>query len=477
MIQNSKYLKRLSDFIFALYNKRKAEWLVFFVALFGSFLMSYTISFIHPERIPESEGPFGILKENLIHFGVYSDSITKPLVPHSAYTPLYPLFIALLSFSPIAGDVANWILHALLAALLCAYLRRIGVRITLALSFSLVFALEPYHLLMSTHVTAEMLLALLLFAMVWSLDHYAQNPKALPIALAALFLSLATLTRPSAEFLILLAPFFIFSSLKLSVFSRFTRAFKHTCLAVFVFLAVLSPWLYRNHQLFGVWSISSLGVYQMLNANIPHYLEWEEKGSAATESGIIEHTRILKEQASALVGQDISKIYIDSRQAAIISDRIVSPFLREHWLSFGTFYLSQFPFQLMTDNWRTVLSDILGEPKNVASLAAALKAVSGNPRELFQALSFGPFTIAFVLGKCYWLILYILALVGGILLWLKRDLPRTTLLVFVFLILYFPFVSLPYLEARYRFPSTPYVFVLAAYGVETMIRSRRKESI
>lgn len=449
--------------------KYRAELLLFCIALFACASVFALPRLIDPRIVPVPENTFTHLAKNILERGIYADDnpYTPPLSPHSTYTPLYPLFIAPVIWSPTLVLILNWILRGILVVLLYRAARVFNVGEKIAFWTSTVFALEPYQLVLTNNITAESLFSVLLMIFTLALWRYYENPNIKTLVWASLFLGLSTLTRPVAEFLV----FFTVLAILFSSKRNLKIKTGHALLSVFIFIAVLAPWLIRNHTIYGYWSLSSLPAHQMLNANIPFFLEWQNRGKNASETSILDRIAELRIEASKVVGKDLTKRYtVDIAEAEPIMKKIAIPFYEEHWKGLTIFYLSQFPFQMLTDNWRTALEHITGlRQEAITPLSAAHAASEGNILQLLAPLRhFNAYVATFLLGKLYWLIAYILALIGFIVLWKKPE-NRAVILFFSFLILYLPFLSLPYLEARYRFPSTPYVFVLAAVGLAWLL--------
>ncbi len=454
--------------------KFKFEITLFLIAIAGSAAVYFVTLHFNPTFLSNTDWEFLRLATNLYEYGVYADS-NGPNAFHlsSGYTPLYPLLILPFVYYQTLIFVLNWILHALLIVFTYRLSLRLGARPTIAFVVCALFALEPYHLVLTNEILSEMLFGLLLLFTAHSTLTYLEQKRFASLGLVALLLGLSTLTRPSAEFLIpfvLVVPFFVLG------FKR--PAALHGFAALGICILVLSPWLLRNYQVYHSLSLSSLPTQQLLSAGIPQYLEWKEKGAAATESSIYERRYALYREAEKHLGYhpenplelNIAERIIDINEARVIHEHMIRPFLKENGFSMFGFYLTQLPFQLMTDNWRTALDNITRLPySQTTSLSAALAAVRGDFSQLLATFNtIDPYLFAFLAGKTYWLIAYLLAAVGAFVLWKRGGNARLAGLLLILLAIYFPLVSLPYLESRYRFPSTPFVFTLVSIGASVL---------
>lgn len=411
------------------------------------------------------ESAFFSLAKNVVEHGVYADDDkgAPALYPHSSYTPLYPLLIAPFVGFPVGILILNWFFRAVLVVMTYRLAKKIGSSQTFSFWGAFLFALEPYHLVITNYVTPETVFTVFIVGYVFALLRYIKKPTTTAVVVSSLFLGFSTLTRPVSQF------FFPLHLVVIAVIERksLKRGLWHGFLFALVTVVVLAPWLIRNHRLYGAWSLSSLPSIQLLNAAMPHFFEWKEGSTKAREQAIFDRTVDLKEKAGALIGYNIqNRFSLDLRESKPVMREIVAPFLKEYGVEFFYFYLTQFPFQLVTDNWRTALENMTHWPqKNQTTLAAALSAARGDPTDLIDSIKTADaYLVAFIGGKLYWGFFYLLSFVGFVALVSRRDF-RFSALLCVFLVCYFPFLSLPYLESRYRLPGTPFVVVLAAFGL------------
>ncbi|MBC7836223.1 glycosyltransferase family 39 protein [Acetobacteraceae bacterium] len=470
----SSFARKIKQVLLFLAPLNTFEIALFLIAIAGSALVYFATLHFNPVLIKDIDWEFLRLATNLREYGVYADS-SDPSAFHlsSGYTPLYPLLLVPFVYHYTLMLVLNWVLHALIIVFTYRLAIRLGAHAGVSFVACALFALEPYHLNLTNQIMSEMLFGLLLLFAVHSALTYLQEKRFLYLGVASLLLGLSTLTRPSAEFLIpaiLIIPFFTLGV------SR--RAILHGLAGVCICVLVLLPWLLRNYYFYHAFSLSSLTTQQLISAGIPQYLEWKEKGAAATEKSIYERRYALYREAEKYLGYhpqkplelNIVDRIVDFNEARIINQHMVWPLLKTDGLSMFGFYLTQLPFQLMTDNWRTALDNILHLPyTQTTSLSAALAAVRGDFSQILTTFkSVDPYLFAFLAGKIYWLVAYLLGAFGAYVLWRRGGTVRLAAIGLVLLAIYFPLVSLPYLESRYRFPATPFIFTLVSIGASVI---------
>ena len=165
--------------------------------------------------------------------------------------PAYPLFLAslytLFGHHARAVYLAQALLFTLLGyivyrlALLC-FARRLPALLTILMyAFYL-----PLHGIIA-RISTEILFMLFLTLEVWFLVCWLRTPRHRPLVLSAVFLGLATLTRPT-PFLLPFFLLFLFLAAPLPSWRHRVRAF---AVHLLIALAVISPWMVRQAMTFG----------------------------------------------------------------------------------------------------------------------------------------------------------------------------------------------------------------------------------
>ncbi|MDP3957979.1 MAG: glycosyltransferase family 39 protein, partial [bacterium] len=208
----------------------------------------------------------------------------KGLGENPLRTPLYPGFIAFLLF--ISGSYAAVIgVQIILGALIPVLGRQVALRITgipvVGLAVGLVLAFEPYFSLFSSIFYTETLFIFLFLVFITLFLSYLGRPQWRMLALCAFVLGVATLVKPTAQYLpVLLVPFLLWH-LRHAFTVR--KKLVHAALFAVIFLLVLSPWLYRNYRVFGVIGMTAQPAYNLYVYLVPSVLALERGGSFAEE--------------------------------------------------------------------------------------------------------------------------------------------------------------------------------------------------
>lgn len=185
------------------------------------------------------------ISQNLLAGNGFSPLTTPPFLPDAERTPLYPLFMATL-VSVFRSYYAVLIAQILLGGLIPLLAYRIALQMftneRIATIVALILALEPLTIYLSTILVSETLFTVLFLASVTLFFDYLKEPRGRLLAYATGLLALATLARPTTEYLPLLFLLAICWTLR----REWRRAVRHSLVVSVVFLLLLSPWLVHN---------------------------------------------------------------------------------------------------------------------------------------------------------------------------------------------------------------------------------------
>lgn len=170
----------------------------------------------------------------------------------TAYWPVgYPAFLglwfAVLGPSVVLGKILNTVL-VVLGIWIAGHLgRRISGRDSVGLAAAAILAIHPSWIAYSTILASEPLYTALTLAGLWFLSHWSRGGR--DIALAGVLLGLATLVRPQAIVLPLLAAgAFIWRANPPGAW----RVWLRTCAALYLAVGLVqTPWMIRNFDVFG----------------------------------------------------------------------------------------------------------------------------------------------------------------------------------------------------------------------------------
>ena len=192
----------------------------------------------------------------------------------TAFRPiLYPLLIAAGLKVGFTAKVWIMVLHVVLAigtvGCTVALGRHIKDEKTGWLAGVLVM-FDPILLHQSVWVMTETLATFLAVLTMYRVAKLLENPSPLTALLAALSFSLAGFCRPTFYIYALLTLFLLLMVLQTSLLKRLMTSFAMGC----IILLTLSPWVYRNHQLFNkIIPATTHGGYTLLLGNNPLYYQ------------------------------------------------------------------------------------------------------------------------------------------------------------------------------------------------------------
>ena len=191
--------------------------------------------------------------------------------PDPLRTPVYPVFVA--GIYGVFGRIPWFIsiFQILLDTLSCYLLfwtlnRLINHKVALIAAFF--YAIDPYLILFTSALLTEILfvffLVMTLSLFGWLLYHEGKRKLTLGYGLLGLIIGLATLIRPISLYL----PIFLVGFLLVAYWKKLLIALKYSAALVIVFLCVISPWLIRNHALFGRASLTYIDSWDLLALNV-----------------------------------------------------------------------------------------------------------------------------------------------------------------------------------------------------------------
>jgi len=223
------------------------------------------ISGTHGSLIQTVRGDDGYyqLSNNLLAGRGFSADPAPPYVPTALRTPGYIYFLVAILWASGSYLVLT-IVQLLLGALVPLLGRRVALAFnaskSIALAVGIFLALEPTFVIFSYCFGVETLFLVLFFPFLILFMRYLREPSTRTLALSALLLGLATIVKPTSEYLpILLLPFLIYAA--------WGKSAKQIGLHVFLFLtipfAILAPWIWRNYEVFGVAAVTSQEPYAL----------------------------------------------------------------------------------------------------------------------------------------------------------------------------------------------------------------------
>jgi 4-amino-4-deoxy-L-arabinose transferase-like glycosyltransferase len=386
--------------------------------------------------------------------------------PDALRTPLYPLFVAglysLFGRAPWVVLLAQILLDVLSCLLLALALARLfDPRV--AVIASLFYALDPFLILYSSALISDTLfvffLVTALYVLSLAITANFDNARLRGYGAASVLLGLATLVRPVSQYIpVVLVLFFLVR------YGRRPRVvLKYSAVCVFLFMFVLSPWLVRNQLLFGRFSLSTSGSYNLLVLNVVPMERERRNQDSETVKQVL-----LSEADSAMISDGKNAESLNEFEKAGYRERLAIEYIRNDTFSFGKFYclgiLHTF-WNLGTSEFARSLGlamapfDIKAHT-NIVDLAKAFVRTKGSHGFLIAGLVFP-----------YLLLSYVGMVAGFVVSWKRYGWER--LLPCLLLAIYFVLVTGAAGFARFKLPSIPFYLPFVGIGIDHLTRRNR----
>ncbi|MEK7509228.1 MAG: glycosyltransferase family 39 protein [Patescibacteria group bacterium] len=391
------------------------------------------------------------IAKNLAEGNGYSRFPDAPFEPDAFRTPLLPLYFVPFVF--FGGLPLIWLPILLLnlilafAAVLMYKLARLFLPHGYAAAAGLAMALDPLFLYRSQLAEPDALFVFLTLGAAYFCALFWGTARPRYILFSSVILGISILLKPTGLYVAII----LFACLAAFVFffrrGEWRMHARHLIFGALILLALLAPWLIRNHASFGVWGISSVGGFNLyefytVNQRLPGEQVPENIATSSREP-----SRHLPNQSYFT---DVAMERIREAPLSYAKEQAVGT-LRNLFVSelpviyyYGHSALLPFPYN----------------PESTTNLRELL--LQGDGASVFFALAHN---IPKVLWFAALLFVYILTFLGWLYAW-KKD--RVVFLMFTSFILifgYFVVASGPYVDAKYRMPAMPLIVIVCAYGV------------
>ncbi|MDO8619902.1 MAG: glycosyltransferase family 39 protein [bacterium] len=433
-------------------------WLIFFLALFTRtlfFFVALTESGSFTTAFPAFDGYYQ-LTENLLHGNGFSRDLAPPFVPDSIRTILYPLLMAGLVYvfkSYGAVLIAQIILGSLIPLLGYKIARELIPQRWVALAVAVVLAIEPFSVELTTTIRNETLFTVLfLGSMAFFLDYW-KNKRASVLAGSSLLLALATLARPTTQYL----PLLIIVTICYLLWRERARALRHSALFLVIFFAVLSPWMLRNFILFHNPALSAQYASVPFGYLLPSAIAFEK------HQGFEEAKREFYAGEGQLANfEDINLTnapYYKQRAVELLKLHPVGA-LKSSGVTLLTFFTH--------DGYLDILYRVGAEP-TLRLERPAFSLFFSSPLETLarlRPLLLSPLLFV-ILGRLLWIGIALCFIIGT-LRYLKAPQERAKGIFVLLIIAYFVLTTVAVglsVNARFRFPVNAFILVFAVYGI------------
>ena len=222
---------------------------------------------IYYYRDTEIANEWGIIVENLANNNILSvHSVQGVPVPNIFMPPLYPLFLYSIKIFFNNTDIFLWVIQylQLFFAIITIFLaNKILLEFfseNLSAIGTLIFAVFPLNVYAVSQISSITLQILLLNIFIYS---YLKLFKKIE------YLQIFLFTISSASLMLLRGEFFIFVILSIIYLYLKQKNLTKILLISLMTLLIISPYLYRNYNIFGVITITKSGGYNLLKGNHP----------------------------------------------------------------------------------------------------------------------------------------------------------------------------------------------------------------
>lgn len=257
--------QRLATF----FRNHRWETIIFGVALVLR-LALFLVNFYHNDAaliptIMADDGWYQLSQSAMQQHGFLGE-VDPPFRPNPLRPPLWPYLIAFLA-SVFGSYWAVTIFELLIGALIpvlgyqltrIVFLDERQKKIAIAVGFAM--TLSPYPVLLSSLLYSETCFTFLLLVGLIALFRFCQERSWRLLVWSAVWLGLATLVKPTIQYVPILVPIFL-----LWYFWRELTAQRLWQIATFavLFVAMIAPWLVRNRVEFGVWGMSAQPAFNL----------------------------------------------------------------------------------------------------------------------------------------------------------------------------------------------------------------------
>ncbi|NCN07240.1 glycosyltransferase [Candidatus Falkowbacteria bacterium] len=392
-----------------------------------------------------------IIASNISEHGVYSRFINEPFEPDSLRTPLLPLYF--LPFIHFLGFSSVWLAMLLLVIILSAipveayYLAKLFLSNKLSLVAGLLVALQPLMIYFTSITEPDMLMIFLFLLVIYHFCLYYINNTSKNLLLSALLLGLMTLAKPVGIYIAVILVIFV--ALKII---KNKKVFLNLFLFIFIFGLIISPWLYRNYQVFGTVDISAI---KSTNLYLYYTVGFEKNNEVLPvdlgERQPVKNIKYQKEYVSLAVDRILNQPIAYTMHHLIGTLRsMLAGDLQEIYHKGHSNIL---PFSLDLEG-RVNITDSLQSGK----LLVVIKSILLNFNLLLRYLIL---TILYILVAFGWLMSY-------------KSNKKTFVLFTMFgvLIAYFFLSSGPFVSPKYRLPIMPLLLIMSLYTFSNMKKNK-----
>ena len=400
------------------------------------------------------------IARNLLDGNGFSRALRPPFIPDPLRTPLYPLFVA-----AILGLFQSFWAMALIQILVGSVIPILGMRISqrivpakiMAGLVGILLVVEPLSVLYSFVFYTETHFILLFFLFLLVFLDYLEKGGTWRIAGSSLLLGLATLTKPTVQYL----PVFAVALLLWRGWKdRSRRLWAHVFILLVVYLVCISPWLYRNYRTFGAVGLSAQPAFNLYRYLVPTVLAIENGTTFRLEQEALSKRHATSEDDIDLAssgGFIVRSLHILGNHPASLA--------KATGMSLVTFFTHDGLLAVLKHAGQEVTLRLPG-----GTVVAAFRSPGQVARSMRGALR-SP-AILIVIGRLVWIIIAVMFFVGAFR-YLKAEGLTAPGLWALFLVTYFALTTVINgfgVYARFRMPVNVFIFTFVLYAVRDLGR-------
>lgn len=449
--------------------KHKILIFIFFLALVGRLLL-FSLNFNHAGSligaIHGDDGYYELSQGILGGHGFTWDS-HEPFNPNPLRTPLWPYIIAFLAKtfdSYWAVLIFEILIGSMIPVIGMLIAKKITSRKSIWLGTGILLCLEPYGVLLSSILYTETMFTFLFLLLVLFVIRYFENKSLRNTVWMAMFLALATLVKPTVQYLpIVLALIMLYDARK--DFNR--RIVFQIIIFLGLFCLTMAPWLYRNYAIFGKVGISAQPAFNLYVYLVPTVLSYDNHTSFKTEHDALLEGKNFDANTINLSNSDYYKDYaID-----VISDHKLA-LVRSMGMTLVTFFTH--------DGILTVFQNA-GIIIPVTMTKPALALLLTDPIALIKSIfsymkGYGSVVLV---ARCLWILLTILFFIG-LVQYVRKEKISLVFITIVLLVAYFALTTAINglgVNARFKVPINTFIFIFALYGLFTLKKDKIQSHI
>lgn len=378
------------------------------------------------------------LAQNVLAGNGFSWSAEEPYAPNPLRTPGYIYILAGLmgAFGIIGAALVQMVFASAIPVFGMCIARAVTHSRNIGIFAGAVLALDPTLALLSFQFYTDTFFLLLILPWLLLIFRYFKSWDTRTLVVSALVLGFAILMRPVAQYIpFLLIPFILWHFRK----NEWRRAVTHSAVLLFIVGALVTPWVLRNVQVFGVPGLSAQTPFVLYTNLAPAVL--------SVANGI----EFQDEVNTFLTPEEYSGDAITLANGNAYAEKAIAV-VREHpGATLFVFGKSLFTF-FTNDGFYTLLARLGHAPWNFLPLL--------------------------IVARLMWIGITLAAFFGACVFFFTRRSPQTLLILL--LVPYFALTSTIAAfgtNPRYRLPVDPIILALAGAGTVRAVTEARRQVV